>query len=220
MRNLKSLLRDLSQPISNFKNVIFPSIAAGILIGIAAHTFSQYALLGSIEKILVAVLFSGALCSIKFLKLNLFTGAIGYVTRENIKTDIPKVLTILFGNLIGTFLVSAFCLSQESVLILSSKISYEDLFPFLLLTFGKSILCGILMYAAVEIFERQSLAGILMMVPMFLLAGFEHSIANSFYLFNAIIMGYTPGMIAIVIFCVWVLGNSIGSILFRKITRK
>lgn len=194
---------------------LLKSIAAGILIGIAAHMFSQYSLIGEVEKILVAVLFSGALCSIKVLKLNLFTGSIGYLQFN--KPDILKNLIILLGNLIGISIVAVFCISPEAANIFQNKIADINIVMILM----KSVFCGILMYSAVEIFDKHSVVGILMMVPMFLLAGFEHSIANSFYLIVFLIKNFNFSnlLTSIVFLVISILGNAIGAITFRRITK-
>ena len=43
-------------------------------------------------------------------------------------------------------------------------------------------MCGILMYIAVDIYKnKKSILGIFLAVPVFILSGFEHSIANVGY---------------------------------------
>ena len=80
-------------------------------------------------------------------------------------------------------------------------------------------MCGILMYLAVCLFkEHKTPLGIFFCVPVFILSGYEHSIANMFY-FGA------SGIVSLEAFAyIWVviLGNSIGGMLFPilKLPRK
>ena len=67
------------------------------------------------------------------------------------------------------------------------------------------------MYLAVRIYkELNTIAGFLFCVPVFILSGFEHSIANMFY-FGA------SGMVSFRAFryiCVVIAGNALGGMLF------
>ncbi|MBP5609937.1 MAG: phosphoribosylglycinamide formyltransferase, partial [Clostridia bacterium] len=77
-------------------------------------------------------------------------------------------------------------------------------------TLIRAIFCGVLMYIAVEIFRsKKSPIGVLFGIPVFILAGFEHSIADMFY-FGA--SGIASGKIASFEVAA-VLGNSIGSVI-------
>ena len=49
-------------------------------------------------------------------------------------------------------------------------------------TFIRGFFCGILMYLAVSIYKEKNTAlGVLFCVPVFILCGFEHSIADMYY---------------------------------------
>jgi len=80
---------------------------------------------------------------------------------------------------------------------------------FPLYTFIRGFFCGILMYLAVSIYkEKNSVLGILFCVPVFILCGFEHSIADMFYLgasgiFSVKIILFTALVVA---------GNTFGAI--------
>lgn len=51
------------------------------------------------------------------------------------------------------------------------------------LIFVKGVWCGFLMFTAVDEFKKTGkLVAILLCVPAFILAGFEHSIADAFYI--------------------------------------
>ena len=73
-----------------------------------------------------------------------------------------------------------------------------------------AIFCGILMYTAVEVFKTgKSPLGIFFCVPAFIIAGFEHSIADMFYFFSARMFS---GEVAVFLLVV-VIGNSVGGML-------
>ena len=69
------------------------------------------------------------------------------------------------------------------------------------------------MYQAVSIFKKhdQNLAGIFLCIPVFILSGFEHSIANMFYFAAARSLS-----VEVIIYIITViLGNSLGGIFFE-----
>ena len=66
------------------------------------------------------------------------------------------------------------------------------------------------MYLAVEIYKsKQTPVGILFCVPVFILAGFEHSIADLFYFFTARIVNGEMAWFLLLV----VVGNSVGGML-------
>ena len=70
--------------------------------------------------------------------------------------------------------------------------------------------CGILMYTAVAIYkEKGSPLGIFFCVPVFILSGFEHSIADMFYFFLA--GEYSLRGVGFILLVV--LGNTVGGML-------
>jgi formate/nitrite transporter FocA (FNT family) len=80
----------------------------------------------------------------------------------------------------------------------------------------RAILCGVLMYMAVSIYkEKNHIAGIFFCVPVFILAGFEHSIANMFYFGAANMLNLQ----SIVYLCIVIVGNAIGGMLFPVFDR-
>ena len=70
--------------------------------------------------------------------------------------------------------------------------------------FIKSLFCGIIMFLAVYLYKKETIIGILFGVPLFILCGFQHSIAN------VIIMGIGRTFNVALLLCI--LGNLIGSI--------
>ena len=80
------------------------------------------------------------------------------------------------------------------------------------ITFLKAIGCGFLMYLAVDIYKQnKSLIGVFCCIPAFILAGFEHSIADMFFVCTSGIFN-----LDVVIFIIVVLiGNAIGSFIHK-----
>ena len=69
-------------------------------------------------------------------------------------------------------------------------------------------MCGILMYVAVKIFkEFKTPMGVLFCIPVFILSGFEHSIADMYYfaLAGSFSLNYFWFILSVV------LGNTIGA---------
>jgi formate/nitrite transporter FocA (FNT family) len=71
--------------------------------------------------------------------------------------------------------------------------------------FLRSIFCGMIMYIAVKCYKMGSIWGVFIGVPLFILAGFQHSIANVITAGAAVNWSWTIPLCAI--------GNFIGSII-------
>ena len=153
------------------------SIIAGLFIGIAGF---GYLAVGGIPG---AILFAFGLISVVSYKCKLFTGTAGYVNKE----DWIGLTWILIGNLIGTFLialmskVSPMNLNEAAEKIIDLRINTPTGHLFVL-----AIGCGFLMTTAVEFARKSHWLPLLFAVPMFILCGFPHCIADSFYIFVCI----------------------------------
>lgn len=190
--------------IENFKKEFPLSILAGIFIGIAGF---GYLAVGGIAG---AVLFAFGLIGVVSYKCKLFTGTAGYVTKDNWS----DLFWILLGNLIGTFLiglmtrVSPMNLNATAEKIVDLRISTPIGHLFVL-----SIGCGFLMTTAVEFARKDHWLPLLFAVPMFILCGFPHCIADSFYIFT----NNSYNIILIIKYIAIVLGNTVGCNVFRWI---
>lgn len=176
------------------------SIAAGIMISIGGMVF-----LSCDNRYVGALLFSTGLISVVLFGLNLYTGRIGYVLKNDRIFFIDTLLSIL-GNGVGC-LIGLLRLPIGNV----AKICADKLAKPLPQVFIDAVFCGILIYVCVEIYKKYGkLIGIVFCIPTFILCGFEHSIADMFYLFNARVFSpYALLFVAIVI-----LGNALGGLLF------
>ena len=193
----------------NFK-ILIRAILAGVMISIGGTIF-----LTCESKLLGAFLFSIGLYAICAFGLNLYTGKIGYVIDNKPKYLIELGITLL-GNLIGTvgcgYLL--FLTRQgDKLRKVASSICETKLNDNLLSIFILAIFCGIIMYLAVDLFKRLTdfgkYMGIFMGITVFILAGFEHCVANMYY-FSAANMWEWKTVLHVL---VMIAGNSVGSIL-------
>lgn len=187
----------------NIFNLITKSILAGLLISLAGIVY-----LNCPDKIVGSLLFSLGLISILILEAKLFTGAIGYV---NSKQSILDSLLILVFNLVAAAIVGLIyrCSSDAAVPIVESKLSiFSEAWW---LTGLKSIGCGAAIYLAVEGYKKsKSLIPVILGVMTFILAGWNHCIADCFYMAAG-----SSSVLAIPYLLMVIVGNSIGSLLIR-----
>lgn len=186
------------------------SFAAGIFISIGGTVF-----LSSESSTIGAVLFSVALLSICYLQLFLFTGKVGYLVNSHTASDVKEVLLTLVGNFIGTLTGGLMISTAKPALISAAQARCEARLamgvPAILIT---AFFCGILMYTAVAIYkEKNSPLGIFFCVPVFILCGFEHSIADMFYFFAARM--FTADVFVFLLLVV--IGNAAGGMLIPAI---
>ncbi len=193
----------------NFK-ILVRAILAGVMISIGGTIF-----LTCESKLLGAFLFSIGLYAICAFGLNLYTGKIGYVVDNKPKYLIELLITLI-GNVIGTVACGYLLFLTrmgDKLRSTASVISEVKLNDNLLSIFILSIFCGIIMYLAVDMYKKVEgfgrYVGIFMGITVFILAGFEHCVANMFY-FSAANMWTWKTVLYVFIM---VLGNSTGSIL-------
>ena len=174
------------------------SIMSGILVGIGVIVNTSVG-----NRYIGAFLFSIALLVITNQSLQLFTGQIGYATEK--RFNIPNYLLMLLGNIIGITLTSLNALCNTELMEgikKSSELKFsKPLIPLLLC----SIMCGILMFIAVNC--KNTLITVLA-IMVFILSGYEHCIADvPFLIFGELTL------LNIIKYILIVLGNSIGAII-------
>ncbi len=186
---------------------IIDGVLAGILVSIGGTV-----LLSCENRVIGAVLFSIALLVICYRGYSLYTGKIGYIILSHTRKDMQTLLTGFSGNLIGTALCGfavSYALPDRAARAAAMWANKMQIaYPAVLI---RAIFCGVLMYLAVAIWkDSHSPLGIFFCVPVFILSGFEHSIANLFYFFAA---GLWSGKGIRFLFMV-LLGNTVGGMLF------
>ena len=198
--------------IKDFFKDLLEGVAAGVLISIGGAIFLAL----SENKYVGACLFSVALLCICFKGYNLFTGKVGFMVYGHDKKAFLTLFAGLIGNVVGTLvfgLALSFALpdlNTQAEVLCNAKFTQE-----LYQTLIRAIFCGILMYLAVSIFkENKTVVGIIFCIPVFILAGFEHSIADMAYFATARIFTHK----ALLFIATVVLGNAIGGMLLPALT--
>ena len=141
---------------------------ASLLIGLG-----DYILL-KIGAPLGAFLFAFGLYGVCMLGANLYTGKCGFVISDKKWLELGIILLV---NLAAGWAIGWLFSVADPALIEAAqeKIAKWD---FSVDFFVRSIFCGSIMYLAVKCFKLGSVWGIFFGVPLFILAGFQHSIAN------------------------------------------
>lgn len=155
------------------------SILAGMMIAIGC-TINL-----TIGGVAGALFFSMGLLTILTLKFELFTGKAGLLVTNEIKPG--KLFGIWIGNFIGTAALAFLLVFTPRGLMLAEKASKIVAIriangPFVNLIYG--IMCGMLMFMAVKTFTVSNGNPIYAILPVtiFILCGFNHCIADMFYL--------------------------------------
>lgn len=194
----------------------FRAIPAGMLIAVGA---AAYLLSG--DKYIGSVLFCIGLFTICAYRLNLFTGKIGYVFRDK---NPLFCLVVWAGNLAGCIIASfALRFARPQLVTLSRALITTKLENSFLQIAVLSMFCGILIYIAVDNFiindsPLLKLTGIMLCVPVFIICGFEHSIADMCYFLFCInptvedLSGFAFLILTVSVF------NGVGSLIYRFFT--
>lgn len=161
------------------------SVMAGICIAVGGAVN-----LSVDNKVVGAALFSAGLFTICTLGYYLYTGKVCYLLDSNQKGKYLLWLgQIWAGNLIGTALVgyglrltrAGAALAEKAQGLCQAKLNDSLLSIFIL-----SVLCNLMIYIAVENYKNNphplgKYLAIFLGVMVFILAGFEHCVANMFY---------------------------------------
>lgn len=167
--------------IKHLLHIFIQAIYAGICIGIGGIVY-----LICSSKLLGAFLFAIGLLTILLFKFKLFTGMTGYIL-ENKPSYILDLLITWLGNFCGTYLVAWLISKTRLAFNLDFvEIKLTDTWYSLLIL---GIFCGLLMFIGVSCFKycvgkADNIFALVMpvfCVVVFILAGFEHCVADMFY---------------------------------------
>ena len=183
------------------------AIYAGFAIGIGGIIY-----LSVDNKVLASLFFSFGLSTIVTQGFNLYTGKIGFVKEWK---EMPDMLMILAGNFVGTFiatiLAKAANLGIDSTQMVHNKLDNSLLHVFLL-----SVFCGVMMYLAIDNYNKsKNIVFVIAAVMIFILSGFEHSIANMFY-FE---MANAYSLKSLLYILVMAAGNGVGAKVFGLVPK-
>lgn len=160
----------------HYAKCLVRAILAGMMIGIGGCVY-----LGCEVKWVGALLFAVGLFTIFSFRLDLYTGKVGYVF-DNDRSYIPYLLVVILGNFIGCLLLGLMMPLDAASNLAQVKLDNYSFLPVLF----KGVLCGMLMFIAADCYKNtKSFIATFVCVPVFILAGFEHSIADMFYFCSA-----------------------------------
>lgn len=153
--------------------LIIKAIYAGFMIGIGGIVY-----LSLENKIIGSLLFSFGLLTIVTQGFYLYTGKIGFVKKFR---ELLDMLFIIAGNFIGTF-IATFMSHMAHLNIDSAELASKKLNNSIPNVFFLSVFCGVMMFLAIDNFNKsKNILFIIAPVMIFILSGFEHSVANMFY---------------------------------------
>lgn len=150
------------------KVLIRKSAAAAIMIALGDFVLLK------IGAPLGAFLFAFGLLGVCMLKANLFTGKAGAMKKSGLS---PKdMIVILMTNLIVGYLVGvamSYCDDSIKQAAIDKVAAWDISLSFLI----RAFFCGVIMYISVQGYKKTPLS-VLIGVPVFILCGFQHCIAN------------------------------------------
>lgn len=187
--------------------LIRSSILAGITIGIAGF---GYLAIGGLAG---AVLFAFGLLTVVGYKLKLYTGTAGFVN----KGELVDLLVILLGNIVGCLLVGLLTRASNLELQAAAQKILEVRLQNGALRCGLlGIGCGFIMTTAVTFSREKNYLPLLFGVPLFIICGFTHCVADAFYYLSVPIDFLKVHFLEIIgVYVSIVLGNFIGCNLVR-----
>lgn len=174
----------------SFVSILSKAVLSGVMIGLGGIVYLMVD-----NKYIGGLMFSFGLFTIIQCGFSLYTGKVGYIP-ENHPKYIREVLITLLGNCIGT--------AAAALLVLQTRIGdkvHSNAMASMNVKLGDSIasrfilgvFCGMLMYLAVDNGKRckecksdvSFVFGTAVPVMLFIFCGFNHSVADCFYMFAA-----------------------------------
>ena len=180
---------------------ISSSIFAGLLIGIAGLVFLNVGGLGG------AVLFAFGLMCVTVSKADLFTGKAGFLSYKESLPLVPMVLLNGVGCLITAYIAMQatnpkMLSTLDTIMSMRAAASWYNILV-------ASIGTGVIVTLAVYGVRKGTYLPLLYGVPVFIMCGLPHSIADAFYYWVAILNGDFAAWM-IVAWLMSVVGNYIG----------
>ena len=190
------------------KSIISSSVLSGIAIGTAGFGY-----LASGKDIVGAVLFAFGLATVVHYSLKLYTGTAGFIRRGELGT----LFLILFFNLVGCAPMglmarcSPLPLQETAQGILEGRLAMGALRGGVL-----SIGCGFIMTTAVTFARQDKMLPLIFGVPLFIVCGFPHCVADGFYYLCVPLAYIADHWQEVLLFYVSIVaGNSIACNLYR-----
>lgn len=193
-------------------DVLRSSVLAGVCIGIAGLGYLVT------RDIIGSVLFAFGLLTVVGYKLKLYTGTAGFIN----KGEVGTLLLILLGNIFGCLLVSLMArmspldVQESAQSVLEGRLAIGPLRGGVL-----AIGCGFIMTTAVTFARQGNNLPLLFGVPLFIVCGFPHCVADMFYYLTVPFSFWGEHLGEILLFYVSiVVGNFIGCNFYRWVMYK
>ncbi len=205
-----------------YLKLLVSAIFASMLIGLGGTVYLSCLNLATkngginydLMKVIGSILFATGLYIIVVYKLDLFTGKVGHLI-DNGFSYLKNLGIIFLGNLIGSALFAFLilgtrdgeALSEIAHTMVDTKLNDTYLSLFLL-----SIPCGFLMHFAVYTYKSldknpMKYLSVFLGVTVFILSGYEHVVANIFY----ITLSKSWNLNCILPIILMALGNALGA---------
>ena len=156
-------------------------------------------------------LFAFGLMGVCVLQAELYTGKAGYVDEIGF-VNLINILNINFMTAMVCGLLLKYTMPEIIPVANNVAMGWVNtpLGPY----FMKSVLCGMIMFIAVDMYKKGNIFGILFGIPLFIFCGFQHCIANM--IIGCIAMPNVNFSVPIIIS---IIGNLIGSVIIRKLIK-
>lgn len=186
-----------------FTTNFFKAVLAGFTISIGGITY-----LAIENSFIGSVMFAFGLLTILYKGWNLYTGKVGYATRLSL---VPPLLVTLLGNIagltVGAVIYRATGVNSIRLAAICEKKLSNEWWKVLLL----AIMCGVMMYLAVSLFKStKNPLMVIMPISIFIVCGFEHSMASYFFLLSYLGTNLSSKFFAYI--GIMIVGNAIGSL--------
>ena len=189
--------------VEHYVNLVRLSAGASLLIGLGDFVLLK------IGEPVGPFLFAFGLLGVCVLGLNLFTGKCGFLIEDGIK--ISDLIIILAANLLCGYAVGVVFSLLDPTIVSAAEAKVAN-WGMSLEFFLKSVMCGVIMYLAVELYRKGTKLGILLGVPLFIFCGFQNSIDN------VITMGVAVEFSWTILLCA--LGNFVGALAVWGLCRR
>lgn len=194
------------------------SIFAGICIGTAGFGFLAAGVQTAYGSLAGAVLFSFGLLTVVGYKLKLYTGTAGFINRN----EVGDLLLILLGNIAGCLCVSLLArVSPLEIQTAAQKVLQLRLDTGALKCGLLAVGCGFIMTTAVNFARKGQYLPLLFGVPLFIVCGFPHCVADAFYFLCVPFTFIKAHFLSVMgLYICIVIGNLVGCNLYRIVLSK
>ena len=180
------------------------SVLAGMLIGIGGTAF-----LSSDSKEVGAALFAVGLLAVMAMECSLYTGKVGYIKKPSEILNLAAICGRNFAGAAFSGLLTYMLIGEQAAEVTQAKLIQPLIF-----VFAKAILCGVVIYLAVELYRKTSNIWLVILpIMIFVVCGFEHCVANIFYFTAGTLFNHAILSINMVLYiAVCIAGNALGSL--------